>query len=87
MDIEKSYDSVFRYPEQLRLRISIEEYWQRDLPLTMPREIEPILKNDLINDIIGPRRAGKTYLMFLAIKKGSSLFHVDNQNPDNPIRR
>ena len=52
-----------------RLRISIEEYWQRDLPLTIPREIEPILKSDLINDIIGPRRAGKTYLMFLAIKK------------------
>ncbi len=52
-----------------RLRISIEEYWQRDLPRAMPREIEPILKSDLINDIIGPRRAGKTYLMFLTIKK------------------
>ncbi|MEA1869846.1 MAG: ATPase, partial [Euryarchaeota archaeon] len=52
-----------------RLRISIEEYWQRDLPRTLPREIEPILKSDLVNDIIGPRRAGKTYLMFLTIKK------------------
>ncbi|CAD6491449.1 MAG: AAA domain protein [Candidatus Argoarchaeum ethanivorans] len=37
--------------------------------MTIPREIEPILKSDLINDIIGPRRAGKTYLMFLTIKK------------------
>ncbi|MEA1907333.1 MAG: AAA family ATPase, partial [Euryarchaeota archaeon] len=52
-----------------RLRISIEEYWHRDLPRTMPREIEPILKSDLVNDIIGPRRAGKTYLMFLTINK------------------
>ncbi|MEA1864762.1 MAG: AAA family ATPase [Euryarchaeota archaeon] len=56
-----------------RLRISIEEYWQRDLPRTMSREIEPILKSDLINDIIGPRRAGKTYLMFLTIKKLLSI--------------
>lgn len=52
-----------------RLRISIEEYWQRDLPEAIPREIELELDSDLINDVTGPRRAGKTYLMFLTIKK------------------
>jgi len=52
-----------------KLTISIEEYWQRDLPKVREREIELKLKSDLINDIIGPRRSGKTYLMFSTIKK------------------
>lgn len=52
-----------------KLTISIEEYWQRDLPKVREREIKLKLKSDLINDIIGPRRSGKTYLMFSTIKK------------------
>jgi predicted AAA+ superfamily ATPase len=52
-----------------KLTISIEEYWQRDLPKVNEREIELKLKSDLINDVIGPRRSGKTYLMFFTIKK------------------
>lgn len=51
-----------------KLTISIEEYWQRDLPKVNEREIELKLKSDLINDVIGPRRSGKTYLMFFTMK-------------------
>lgn len=47
-----------------KLTISIEEYWQRDLPKVNEREIDLKLKSDLISDVIGPRRSGKTYLMF-----------------------
>jgi len=52
-----------------KLRMSVEEYWQRDRPEVKRREIELKRKSDLINDVIGPRRSGKTYLMFLTIKK------------------
>jgi len=52
-----------------KLRMSVEEYWQRDLPEMRQREIELKRKSDLINDVIGPRRSGKTYLMFLTIEK------------------
>lgn len=50
-----------------KLRIVIEEYWRKELPLMKEREIELKLGTEFINDIMGPRRAGKTYLMFLAI--------------------
>jgi len=48
---------------------TIREYWEKDLPQTKKRDIEISLEKKFINDIIGPRRAGKTYLMFLTIKK------------------
>ena len=48
---------------------TIREYWAKDLPQTKKRDIELSLEKKFINDIIGPRRAGKTYLMFLTIKK------------------
>ena len=47
----------------------IQEYWEKDIPLTKERDIELILDKNFINDIVGPRRSGKTYLMFLTIKK------------------
>lgn len=48
---------------------TIREYWEKDLPQTKKRDIEISLEKKFINDIIGPRRAGKTYLMYLTIKK------------------
>lgn len=47
----------------------IHNYWQSDLPEVFPRAIKLDLKSDLIIDIVGPRRAGKTYLMYDAIKE------------------
>lgn len=50
-----------------KLRTIVEEYWRRDLPPTEDRMIGLNIESDLINDIIGPRRAGKTYLMYSII--------------------
>lgn len=47
----------------------IREYWTRDLPKIKNRDIDISLEKNFITDIVGPRRAGKTYLMFLTIKK------------------
>lgn len=47
----------------------IREYWARDLPETEDRDIDISLEKNFITDIVGPRRAGKTFLMFLTIKK------------------
>lgn len=47
----------------------IQEYWDKELPETQEREIEISLEKKFINDIVGPRRSGKTYLMYLTIKK------------------
>lgn len=47
----------------------IYNYWQSDLPEVFPRAIKLDLESDLIVDIVGPRRAGKTYLMYDAIKE------------------
>ena len=46
----------------------IYEYWEKELPEVFPREsaLDP---SDLINDIVGIRRCGKTYLMFSKIKE------------------
>ncbi|MDI6826389.1 MAG: ATP-binding protein [Candidatus Aenigmarchaeota archaeon] len=51
-----------------RLRIAIEEYWRKSLPPMKEREINISTEGDFIVDIIGPRRAGKTFLMFLTIQ-------------------
>lgn len=45
------------------------EYWAKELPETKNRNIDVSLDKNFINDIVGPRRSGKTYLMFLTIKK------------------
>lgn len=47
----------------------IKEYWQNDLPPLKERSISLFNEKNFINDIVGPRRAGKTYLMYLTIKK------------------
>jgi len=47
----------------------IREYWDSPIPTVKERNIYPSLDDDLVNDIIGPRRSGKTYLMFLTIKR------------------
>ncbi|VVB87169.1 AAA domain protein [uncultured archaeon] len=52
-----------------KLTIVIEEYWRKVLPDAKYREIPLKIESDHINDIIGARRAGKTYLMFYIIKK------------------
>jgi predicted AAA+ superfamily ATPase len=52
-----------------KLTIIIEEYWRKELSDVNKREIILKFESDLINDIIGARRAGKTYLMFYTIKQ------------------
>ncbi len=52
-----------------KLRMLIEEYWRRELPDIKEREIRIDLSTKLISDIVGPRRAGKTYFMYFLIKK------------------
>src|SRR3989344_3743484 len=46
----------------------IYEYWEKELPEVLPREAE-IDSSDLINDIVGIRRCGKTFLMFNRINE------------------
>ncbi len=52
-----------------KLRSVVEEYWRKELPDSKERAISLKIESDLINDIVGPRRAGKTYLMYFTIKK------------------
>ena len=47
----------------------IYNYWDSELPKVIERDIKPELKTELIIDIVGVRRSGKTYLMFGLIKK------------------
>ncbi|MBA3045033.1 MAG: ATP-binding protein [Candidatus Thermoplasmatota archaeon] len=42
----------------------IRDYWTMKLPPLKARDTDIQLKSDLISDIIGPRRAGKTYMLF-----------------------
>jgi predicted AAA+ superfamily ATPase len=47
----------------------IEEFWRKELPILKERDIKVDLETELINDIIGVRRAGKSSLMLLTISK------------------
>jgi len=47
----------------------IEDYWATPLPKMVDRGKKPSAISDHLVDIVGPRRSGKTYLMFLTIKK------------------
>ncbi len=44
------------------------EYWERELPQVIPREAE-IDSSDLVSDIVGIRRCGKTFLMYSKIEE------------------
>jgi len=51
------------------LKNVIYNYWDSELPRVIERDIKIDVKSELINDIVGIRRAGKSYLMFWIIKK------------------
>jgi len=42
----------------------LKQYRECELPETFRREIDPYVGEELISDIVGPRRSGKTFLMF-----------------------
>ena len=46
----------------------INEYWERELPEVTPRDTQ-IDSGNLITDVVGIRRCGKTFLMFSEIKE------------------
>lgn len=52
-----------------KLEYAVKEHWENQLPDVRERETDVQLDSELVSDIIGPRRAGKTYLMFHAIKQ------------------
>lgn len=57
----------------------IREYWEKGIPKKLyDREIKLSLEKNFINDIVGPRRSGKTYLMFLTIKKLQEVVDKDS---------
>lgn len=48
----------------------IHEFWDRGVPELKPRRFDRRLTaNDLVNDIVGIRRCGKTYLMFCLMRE------------------
>ena len=47
----------------------VEEFWRKKFPALTEREIKLKTETDLINDIVGIRRSGKTSLMLLTAKK------------------
>ncbi len=65
-----------------RIEKVIRGYWESELPEVKERELNPHLKERLITDIVGPRRAGKTYLMFLIIKNlpKKSTIYINFEN-------
>lgn len=50
------------------IKETIYRFWERGTPEAKDREKYLETKTDLVNDIAGVRRAGKTYMMFLAMK-------------------
>lgn len=68
-----------------KIRFAVQEWYEKRLPELRPRmiEIDRFLKNDFIVDIIGVRRSGKTYLMFLFIdklKRGKNVIYLNFEN-------
>ncbi len=50
-------------------------FWEKDFEDVKERKINmDFLKTDLINDIVGVRRCGKTNLMYLIAKKGNFIY-------------
>ncbi len=52
-----------------KLREVMASWWEKSLPQAKERRVKLKADGDLINDIVGPRRAGKTYLMFHTVRK------------------
>jgi len=52
----------------------IRDYWKKDFPKVIDRSVSLKVKTDLINDIVGIRRSGKTYLMFEELKRFAKRF-------------
>ncbi len=48
---------------------AIHRVWERGLPEAKERERSLETETNLVNDIVGVRRSGKTYLMFLTMRK------------------
>jgi len=48
---------------------AIHRFWERGLPEAKERERSLDTGTNLVNDIVGVRRSGKTYLMFLTMKE------------------
>ena len=51
------------------IKEAILDYWAKELPIMIDRGISLKVDTDLINDIVGIRRCGKTFLMFSKIKE------------------
>ncbi len=51
------------------IKEAILDYWAKELPIVIDREISLKIETDLINDIVGIRRSGKTFLMFEELNK------------------
>ncbi|MEM5881773.1 MAG: ATP-binding protein [Candidatus Aenigmatarchaeota archaeon] len=47
----------------------IEEFWRKELPILKERKVKLDLETELINDVIGVRRSGKTSVMLLTISR------------------
>lgn len=47
----------------------IREFWDSELPVVVDRDIDLDEESELINDIVGVRRSGKTFLMFNKIRE------------------
>ncbi|MCK4267100.1 MAG: ATP-binding protein [Thermoplasmata archaeon] len=66
-----------------RLTELIRDYWEMKLPPVKARNIDIQLQSDLISDIVGPRRAGKTFMLFSAAanlpKKSTVYVNFENR--------
>lgn len=56
----------------------ISQWFLQDLPETIARDISIPLDADVIISIVGPRRSGKTFLMYDTIKKLRLNFPIEN---------
>ena len=68
-----------------KILFAIQEWHEKKLPNVLPRmiDLEKYLNNDFIIDIIGSRRAGKTYLMYYFInhlKKDRNIIFLNFEN-------
>lgn len=68
-----------------KIRLAVGEWYEKELPEIKSRQIDisRFLENDFIIDIIGSRRAGKTYLMYYFIKSlkpGKNIIFLNFEN-------